>query len=338
MRTALHCYFGRINLHGLDGIPEKGPLMFLPNHQNALLDALLIAVNCRRKPYFLTRSDVFSNRLFRSLFSFFHMLPVYRIRDGRHTLSRNEAIFQKCAELLCQGEAVVIFPEANHHLDRRVRPLSKGFTRILFQAVELCNGQEIFLLPVGVNYLRAAQFPDLTSLYYGRAFPLLPLYDARDPRNSVFRIRNEVSQQLQTLTTHVPEDKKYEQFIAYLISRGIDFQDPEKANQAIAGFTENMVDFPDEMVKKRRTGILRLIFYLFNFPLVIPWFWIKNRLVPEPEFNSTFRFAYALMIYPLVYLICFFLISSLWGYAQALTLIALHFGVNQVYIKVVREN
>ena len=76
MRAALHCYFSRIKTVGLDNIPESGPLMFLPNHQNALLDALLIAVNCRRKPYFLTRSDVFTNALFRSLFSFFHMLPV----------------------------------------------------------------------------------------------------------------------------------------------------------------------------------------------------------------------------------------------------------------------
>ena len=161
MRAALYCYFGRIRTVGLDGIPKKGPLLFLPNHQNALLDALLIAVKCGRKPYFLTRSDVFSNALFRSLFSFFHMMPVYRLRDGRQTLTKNEEIFQRCSQLLCKGEAVVIFPEANHHLDRRVRPLSKGYTRILFQALELCKDLEILILPVGVNYLRAAEHPDL---------------------------------------------------------------------------------------------------------------------------------------------------------------------------------
>lgn len=337
MRAALHCYFGRITTAGLDGIPRKGPLLFLPNHQNALLDALLIAVNCRRKPYFLTRSDVFSNTLFRSLFAFFHMLPVYRLRDGRHTLARNDDIFQKCAQLLCQGEAVVLFPEANHHLDRRVRPLSKGFTRILFQAADLCIGREILLLPVGVNYLRAAYHPDLAALCYGNPFPVLPLYDPSDLRASVQRIRERVSDQLQNLTTHVPEDKDYEKLMDWLISQGIDFQDPNKSNQAIAKFPENAAGVPKRRQHTGPSVVLRAIFYLFNFPLLLPWFWIKKHKVPEPEFTSTFRFAYALMLYPPAYLITFFLLGSQMGYTRSFALIALHFGFNQIYTKSVNS-
>lgn len=333
MRATLHCYFGRIRTVGLDNVPEKGPLMFLPNHQNALLDALLIAVNCRRKPYFLTRSDVFSNAIFRSFFAFFHMLPVYRLRDGRHTLPRNEEIFERCAQLLCQGEAVVIFPEASHNLIRRVRPLSKGFTRILFQAIEDCNGKEILLLPVGVNFLRAAEHPDLASLNYGRAFPVSPHYDESDLRSSVQSIRNEVAEQLQTLTTHVPEDRDYEQVMTFLMSKGIDFQDPEKANQAIASYEQEADVKPGNTAYKGPPRVLRAIFYLLNFPILLPWLWIKKHLVPEPEFMSTFRFGYAFLIYPLVYLFAFFLLTSYWGSAQALTLIAFHFGLNQVYAK-----
>ncbi|MBT8321669.1 MAG: lysophospholipid acyltransferase family protein [Eudoraea sp.] len=338
MRAALYCYFGQIKTVGLDGIPKKGPLLFLPNHQNALLDALLIAVNCRRKPYFLTRSDVFSNALFRSFFAFFHMLPVYRFRDGRDTLKKNEEIFQRCAELLCQGEAVVVFPEANHHLDRRVRPLSKGFTRILFQALNQCKGQDILLLPVGVNYLRAADFPDLTSLYYGQTFPVLPLYDPEDLRNSVMRIRNKVSLQLQTLTTHVPEGKNYEQLMAYLTSMGFDFQDPIKINQTIADLPDYIEMESDKVKQPGPPVVLKVIFYLINFPLLIPWLWIKKKRVPEREFTSTFRFAYAFLVYPVVYLLSFFLLGSTMGYALALILISLHFGCNQIYIKSIRTS
>jgi 1-acyl-sn-glycerol-3-phosphate acyltransferase len=338
MRAALYCYFGKIKTVGREGIPKEGPLLFLPNHQNALLDALLIAVDGRRKPYFLTRSDVFSNALFRSFFAFFHMLPVYRFRDGRHTLKKNEEIFQRCAQLLCEGEAVVIFPEASHHLNRRVRPLSKGFTRILFQAVAACEKQDILLLPVGVNYLSAASFPDLTSLYYGQAFRLLPLYNAEDLRNSVVAIRNEVSEQLQTLTTHVPEGKNYDKLIAYLTSMGIDFQDPHIANRAIADLPDDSKIEPEKVKRTGPPDILRAIFYLINFPLLIPWFWIKKKKIPEPEFTSTFRFAYALLVYPVFYLLCFFLLGSTFGYAQTLSLIALHFACNQIYTKSVKTS
>jgi len=266
------------------------------------------------------------------------MLPVYRLRDGRDTLKNNDEIFQRCAELLCQGEAVVIFPEANHHLNRRVRPLSKGFTRILFQAVEHCKEKEILLLPVGVNYLSAASFPDLTSLYYGQTFPLLPLYNEEDLRNSVVEIRNEVSIQLRSLTTHVPEENDYDQIIAYLIARGIDFQDPHIANRAIADFPDDFKLEPAKVKQIGPSGIIRVVFYLINFPILIPWLWIKKKKIPEPEFTSTFRFAYALMVFPPIYLFAFFLLGSAFGYAQALVVISLHFGCNQIYIKSVKNS
>ncbi len=310
--------------------------MFLPNHQNALLDALLIAINSNRKPYFLTRSDVFSNALFRSFFYFFRMMPVYRMRDGRETLTKNEAIFQRCTELLSKGEAVVIFPEANHNLERRVRPLSKGFTRILFQTMEQYEGLEILLIPVGMNYYRAAAFPDMASVYYGEAFPVSTLYDPDDLRNSVIRIKHTVSDQLKTLTTHIAAEEAYEQVVAYLDNKGIKFQDPAKANQAVSAFFQN--ELKQEVVSQTSPGTpLKFLFYLLNFPVVIPWLWIKKTHIPEQEFTSTFRFAYALIVYPLFYLLGFLLLGTAIGYAPALVCVAIHFGVNQLFIKSVQQ-
>lgn len=336
MRAALHCYFGQIRIRRVDTIPKEGPLMLLPNHQNALLDALLIATHCSRKPYFLTRSDVFSNALFRSLFSFFRMLPVYRIRDGRSTLQKNEAIFQKCVELLGSGETVLVFPEANHHLDRRVRPLSKGFTRILFQAMEQPEIREILLLPVGLNYYNAAAFPDMAALYYGKAFPISTLYNPEDLRQSAMQIKREVMQQLQTLTTHVPEAMNHDQVINYLKGKGFDFQDPQEANEALTKLPRELPHVVKKSRQPRPPALLKAIFYLINFPLWLPWLWIKKKWVPEPAFASTFRFAYAFLIYPVVYLALFFSVAPYTGYAQALVLVSMHFGCNQLYIKSIR--
>ena len=332
MRAALYCYFGKIKVHNQQAIPKSGPLMLLPNHQNALLDALLIAINSNRKPYFLTRSDVFSNALFRSLFNFFRMLPIYRMRDGRGTLNKNEAIFQRCTELLSKGEAVVIFPEANHNLVRRVRPLSKGFTRILFRTIEQNRELEILLMPVGMNYYRAAAFPDLASVYYGEPFPLSARYDPSDLRNSIIRIKSAVSEQLKTLTTHIAEEETYEQLVRYLNNKGVKFQDPEKVNQVVSDLSVKDLNTGSELQTHPKTP-LKILFYLLNFPMIIPWAWIKLKHVPEPEFTSTFRFAYALIVYPLFYLLAFVFLGMQIGYAPALACVALHFGANQLYIK-----
>ncbi len=334
MRAALYCYFGKIAVHNQQAIPPNGPVMLLPNHQNALLDALLIAIHNKRKPYFLTRSDVFSNALFRSLFHFFRMLPVYRMRDGRGTLDKNEAIFQRCTELLSQGEVVVIFPEANHNLQRRIRPLSKGFTRILFRTLEKNKELEILLMPVGMNYYRAAAFPDMATIYYGEPFPVTPLYDRDDARNSVTRIKSAVSEQLKTLTTHI-EEEAYAQVITHLKNRGIDFQDPKEANRLVLDYSKQDCDTAG-ITNARPQTPQKVVFYLLNFPLVIPWLWIKNTRIPEPEFIGTFRFAYALFVYPLFYLLAFVFLGPAIGYAQALICVALHFAVTQVFIKSVK--
>ena len=148
----LFCYYKRIRVHGLESVPRDKPVLFLSNHQNALMDILLIATRCNRKPWYLTRADVFKSRLFSPLFRFLQMLPVYRIRDGRESLSKNSAIFERCAHLLLANQAILLFPEANHSLLRRVRPLSKGFTRILDNALRKNSRLDIQLVPIGQNY------------------------------------------------------------------------------------------------------------------------------------------------------------------------------------------
>lgn len=331
MRAALYCYFGKIRVHNIEAIPLKGPLMLLPNHQNALLDALLIATLCTRKPYFLTRSDVFSNALFRSFFNFFRMLPVYRLRDGRGTLGRNEAIFQRCAELLSQGEAILLFPEASHNLERRVRPLSKGFTRILFRCLEQNPDLEILLQPVGLNFYRAADFPDRAAIYYGSTIPVTPHYFPDDLRKSSDQLKHAVAGQLKTLTTHIADEGRHDQLVAWLKQNKIDFMDPQKANQALLNYKE--ADFKPLPKKAFPKIIIKGLFYLLNFPVVLIWLWIKKRLVPEPEFTSTFRFGFAFLAYPVLYLISLIWIGQALGYAQAITIISLHFGLNQLYIK-----
>mgnify|MGYP000647868222 CR=1 FL=1 len=143
VRFALWCYFKRIVLRGFSKKNHAKSVIYLGNHQNALIDALLIATTTRRKTTFLTRSDVFKNPLIGYFLRYIGMLPIYRFRDGVDTLSMNKPIFNRCGEVLHNHEAILIFPEGNHGLKRRVRPLKKGF----FKEAEK-NGQE-FLEQLG---------------------------------------------------------------------------------------------------------------------------------------------------------------------------------------------
>lgn len=330
IKTALYLYYGGIEARGLAQIPRKGAVLFLPNHQNALMDVLLIAVNCRRKPYFLTRSDVFARPLLKRFFSFLLMIPIYRIRDGRESLSNNQAVFDECARLLGQGHAIVMFPEANHNLERRVRNLSKGFTRILFNALGKRPDLDIHMLPIGLNYRKAETFPDRVAVCYGSPILVNTLYDASDIPGSTVQVKEVVSNSLKTLTTHIEDKANYVAIVDALQHKGIDFLDPVEANEA----QKNLDLHPKKGgTNKRSSDLMLLMFWLLNFPVLLPWrFWARPK-VWEVEFMSTLRFAFALGVYPIYYAVSALAAYLFFGWAASLVWVPALFLFNWAYVK-----
>ena len=80
IRIGIFFYFKRVEVYGLKNVPVDKPVLFLGNHQNALLDALLIGTKCGRFSYFLTRAAVFKKPLVSKILKSLQMLPVYHIK------------------------------------------------------------------------------------------------------------------------------------------------------------------------------------------------------------------------------------------------------------------
>jgi 1-acyl-sn-glycerol-3-phosphate acyltransferase len=332
VRLGFFFYFREIRMHGLEGVPRDRAVMLLPNHQNALIDPLLYAAFARgRRPYFLTRSDVFKSPVLKWLFSGLRMLPVYRLRDGRETLGHNQAVFEKCARLLGGGQHLLLFPEANHNMQRRVRPLSKGFTRILEQSFRVSPHLHILLVPVGVNYQQADGFPDRVAFYFGRPLDARDYWNQKDTRLEVPPLKAQVFDALTHLTTHIPEGEDPGWWEKKIQEKGVDWLLPAQVN-ALLGGTETAFSMQPgipEFAGKIWDGFFRLL----NAPVWVPWVWIREKRVPEPEFTSTFRFLFFLLAFPLYYLllglVLAFVLSVGWGVGAVAGLL-LH---NLVYVK-----
>jgi len=168
IRTGLHFYFKEIKVIGKENIPKKGALLFVSNHKNALIDPLLIATTTTRNIHFLTRASAFKITLVRWILSTVNMLPIYRLRDGKETLAKNNEIFRKCYNILNKKRSLLIFPEGTHDIRRWVRPLSKGFTRITFGALEQNDALDLTIVPVGLNYSKADAYAESVAIYYGK--------------------------------------------------------------------------------------------------------------------------------------------------------------------------
>ena len=170
----LKIYFSSLIVEGREHIPKKGAVLFTANHQNAFLDALLLVSHNGRKTHFVARAEVFKKPIFKWLLSLINMMPIYRIRDGWQSLQHNEAIFRACYEILGKKETLLIFPEGNHGFDRRLRPLSKGFTRIAFGAMTEHPDLELQIVPLGINYEKHQAFRSKVRIRYGPALDARP--------------------------------------------------------------------------------------------------------------------------------------------------------------------
>lgn len=333
VKGGLYCYFGKVKISGKENVPKDKPVLFLPNHQSALIDVLLLAVDCNRKPWFLTRSDVFKKPTLKKFFHNLQMIPIYRIRDGRESLKNNDAIFEQCAELLEGKEAILMFPEANHNIKRRVRPLSKGFTRIVFGTLNRSPELDIQLVPVGLNYKDSQSFPDQIAINFGKPISVKELYDKNDIRSSTSIVKEAVSKSLKTLTTHIEDEENYEKIISRLNAFGVDYLKSTEVNKAVEEMGMQKTTIEDKSKKNVFAILFKHLFTLLNLPLVLGWRnWVKP-MVWEPEFTGTLRFGYSLLASPVYYLLVFTILALVFTPLTGLCAVLGLVVFNWLYVK-----
>lgn len=291
------------------------PTLFLGNHQNGLMDPLLIATKKGHFFYFLTRASVFQKPWISKFLRSLLMLPVYRVRDGWDSLSNNKAIFKACSNLLHENNAIVLFPEGNHNIKRQVRTLSKGFTRIIAETLNDHPDIEISLVPVGFNYRRPEEFADHVILNFGT-----PLssdnYRTLKSNASVLELKKDVYDALTTVTTHI-DGADYDAKLQKLEALNVNFLNPGVVNQCIA------TKFKDckTQSKQKHNPIKAIAKIGLCISLFLPYAIWKLILVPkikEPEFTSTFRFAVVISLVPLFMMVMAVILWLNFGIVYAL--------------------
>lgn len=146
-------FYRKYAVSGLSNLPKDKPYILAPNHQNAFMDPIMVAIPIKKQLNFLVRADIFQKDLASKILHAINMMPVYRMRDGVDTIDKNEAIFKKCYNIISKKWPLMIFPEGNHNNKKHLRSIKKGIGRIAFGAEEANNFElDIQIIPVGINY------------------------------------------------------------------------------------------------------------------------------------------------------------------------------------------
>lgn len=299
---ALHLYFKKISVFGKENLPKGKAVLIVANHQNALIDPILIATHTQLKPHFLTRASAFKNPIAAKLLDFIRMIPIYRVRDGIDNMGKNKETFEKSVKILSNKGSLLIFGEGNHDMHRSLRPLKKGFARIAFQTLDENPEMDLLILPIGINYSNHKKSGSKVSLYIGEAFSAKDFY----PKDYEVIIQ-ETTQRLIPLVTHIPRES-YSQWLNTLKKNHIDLTNPELVKKFIECqklIPENEPVFSPYFTNK--------VMKVFHFPVYWIWLWIKSK-IKDHTFTATFKFVIGLVFVPLWYLILFAGLPSLgWG-------------------------
>jgi 1-acyl-sn-glycerol-3-phosphate acyltransferase len=303
VKTSLFFYSKKIRVEGRENIPKKGAVLFMVNHPNGLLDPLVVAVNNPRILHFLVQAAVFRNPTVRKILGTLNLMPIYRIRDGIRGLDRNQEIFENCYSIFKKKSAIMIFPEGSHDRRRTVRPLSKGFTRILYGALERNPEIEIQIVPVGLTYQNPSIFPGNVVVRYGKPILANPYQDQQNQVAKTKELKELISNRLKELSVHIPADDNYQSKLSDLDNANVDFTKVNKVNEMIAsGKIEE---------RKRPIHLFAFLKPLIILNSLIPWLVWKSvdRKNDEFEFIDTFRFGFNTFLIPIFYILQTCLVS-----------------------------
>ncbi|MFQ5652094.1 MAG: lysophospholipid acyltransferase family protein [bacterium] len=210
VKVAMTVFFRKIELRHGKYVPERGPVVFVANHPNSVMDALVMGVVTRRKVNYVGHAGLFSNKLKSWFLRSTGVIPVYRREDAPDKMGQNVAMFEACYQALENGETIGIFPEGTSDMVRKVKKVKTGAARMVLEA-ERRNGYKLglTLLPVGLYFFSRSRFRSRVLVNVGVPIKLSDFFEMNEEDNvaAVQALTAEIQRNLQKTTVNIEHEE-----------------------------------------------------------------------------------------------------------------------------------
>lgn len=345
----MRIFFRRIELMGLEHVPQSGAVVFAVNHPNGLIDPLFLLCFAPRPVSFLAKAPLFSMPFIRRFVLAFDTIPVYRRQEDPR--ADNRETFARARDLLARGGSLAIFPEGTSHSDPMMRELKTGAARIALGAAL----DSVVIVPAGIYYTAKGTFRSSALVYFGPAIPVTPApVDERGepPRAEVERLTDTIDAGLDAVTLQAeshqaldliaraediftagePQPLAVELKLRRRFARGYHYLRTHDAARlvrlasAIERFEAELGRAriePEELIPKfdaRTIAIILLMLPLgvagiiIHYPAYLGVDYLARRLPRGDELVATVKFLASLLLYPITWVI---VCAALWRFAGA---------------------
>jgi glycerol-3-phosphate O-acyltransferase / dihydroxyacetone phosphate acyltransferase len=216
IRVLLQVFFRRVEVVGEGRVPRSAPLLYAANHNNGLIDPLLVMGYLPRRPRFLAKATLWGHALARPFLALGHLIPVYRRQDPGFEPERNLETFARCEEVLAAGGAVALFPEGKSHASPGLAELRSGAARIAVGAERRFGKLGVRIVPVGLIYDAPGRFRSQVLVKVGE--PFSPEREAEEGgQEEIRRVTRRLTEGLREVTLSYPSWEE-----ARLLERAVD--------------------------------------------------------------------------------------------------------------------
>jgi 1-acyl-sn-glycerol-3-phosphate acyltransferase len=202
LRNSVRIFFRRIEVEGVENVPESGPVLLVPNHPNALVDALVVLMHLKRPISLTAKSTLADIFLLRQVIKSTNIILFHRKKDTGKGVdpSRNVHALAECRDRLEQGEAILIFPEGQSHSDPGLRPLRSGAARIALDCLDPGGAAAgLMIIPVGLHFPEKDRFRSDVWVRFGK--PLDPRkWQQENPGGDALDLTAEIETRIRELT------------------------------------------------------------------------------------------------------------------------------------------
>ncbi|HKI88112.1 MAG TPA: 1-acyl-sn-glycerol-3-phosphate acyltransferase [Draconibacterium sp.] len=205
----------KVIVTGKEKIPRNKPIVFAPNHQNALSDPMAVLLHTQFQPVWLARADIFKSKTINAILRFLKIMPVYRIRDGKENLVKNDKTFADSIKVLENNFALALFPEAAHSGKRQMLSHKKAVPRIVFMAEEKTNfNLDIQIIPTGIYYSHYWKFNRTLIVNFGEPVPVKNYTEQlkENPNVATIALRKEIESSIKPLVLNIASKNYYNEF------------------------------------------------------------------------------------------------------------------------------
>lgn len=348
IRITSYFFFEKIVVSGTENLPLKGPVIFASNHPNAFLDSLVMTTCIKRDFYYTARGDFFKSRIAATLLDYLQILPLFRRKEGKELMYKNNETFSNCIKVFKRNGAVSIFSEGISENKWELRPLRKGTARLAFEAWNNPDvGDKLKVVPIAVHYSSWLKIHPVVYVEFLENIEKKSFNNISEPAIQLKKFNEKLTNILSEKCVIVDNSSatsiqnKVIGFVLKNVSNGASVAKFFQNKYFTAGnekFKTNYFSLSEFLTKENITyyneskaGIISFLFscilYSFAFILnAIPYYLTKTIVrigTKSNDFHDSMLYCLPLVIYPIYLVFSFLILKSNFNFWIALSFIIL---------------